>query len=165
VAGIVTETVEAAWMTGPEQALVQVEIETEYITAVTAAYARNAPWSQTIYRVVEPDGVSLGIDGYLGGDLPNLGEGIIPEPLTDHFNPSDSSVIWTPSADDNVTISTQAGSFEGCARFGVVGGAGWGTFRWFCPGVGYVRDEQWSCYTNGANFQINELVRWTKADW
>ena len=59
------------------------------------------------------------------------------------------------------SVSTPAGSFQGCVHLFLIESAGAGTDSWFCPGVGFVRYESWSCYTNGNELSILQLTDWS----
>jgi hypothetical protein len=159
-AQIVTETVEAVWLLAEDTALVRERLRYQPISA-----SAGQPRERVIYRHVRPNGVST-IDGPGPDATSTPGPGrVVLEPVLSRDDPESMSFVHGDSLVHDVTVSTRAGTFHGCARFGVVGGAGWGTYRWFCPGVGYVRDERFSCYTNGALFGLDELVRWHVADW
>jgi len=78
--------------------------------------------------------------------------------------PPDFDNYGNPSvADELVDVNTRAGHFTGCWSVSLVGGAYWGSWRAFCPGVGYVQTEFAVC---AGPYSVNsqaDLIRWHRA--
>jgi hypothetical protein len=160
----ITETVRAVWLAGPDRALVEVDVEEKPQTPMAASYIPIEPSERRIYREVDPAFVLL--DEYRRGtSVPGqFHPRITVEPLLDHFD-SGSDEIRPEESAFGVSVTTRGGAFDGCTRLSVVGGGGWENYRWFCPGVGYVRDERYTCYSNAGDFTLSELVRWSIGQW
>lgn len=169
-ASVVTETIVAGWVVGPETVVVDAEIsERHYLTAGTDSVAR------TFRRYVVPHGIFGGSvtdspccerpdDGGkgFGSAVDSLGFAleVTLDPLSGRDEP------WVFLDGEDVPVTARAGEFDGCLRISVVGGAGWGTYRWLCPGIGYVRSENFVCYgMHSGGVVVTELVRWNIPAW
>lgn len=169
-ASVVTETIVAGWVVGPETVVVDAEIsERHYLTAGSDSVAR------TLRRYVVPHGIfgesvtdspccerpDDGGKGF-GSAVDSLGFAL--EVTLDPLSGRDEPYVFLDGED--VPVRARAGEFDGCLRISVVGGAGWGTLRWLCPGTGYVRSEKFACYGIIPRMVVvTELVRWTIPAW
>jgi hypothetical protein len=162
---VVTETVDAAWLVGPDEVLVRSTTETHVIADGAYDVGPEAFAHPTIWRHVAPDGVFPSADAEnRQWPEPRTHEGVAlelwSEPLGGWMGEQNLGRVSDPS----VTVVAGNRRYEDCRLLEVVGGAQWGTFRWFCPGVGYTRTELYACsVTLNAYFELIELVDWSGA--
>lgn len=162
---IVTQTVVGQWALGDELARVDFRVEERRLHPKTAAVQLPG----LVTRYVSPLGVHdkeileqstnlewIDVLGLLKDDGTPWGSVVPIEP----FNYPLRTWEFTQVAYccDDVVIEHPPGSPLRCTSFGVLGGNGWGTTRWFCPGLGYVRTVEAACATSGAGLGLFELI-------
>jgi hypothetical protein len=162
---VITETVEAAWRSSDDRAKLRLRVERQLIVPLSGERS-EPPTTYRIYRDVGPHWLSAEpepFDGE-GHPIPTDDERLVVEPAGDPFAPEwfNDGAVFEFAHD--VPVKVPAGDFTGCTRFGVETSASGGTVRWFCPGIGYVRDEGYHAY-NGGYVVFRELVAWHIADW
>lgn len=161
---VITETVEATWRLSDDQAKVRMLVEQQRISPTDGGHSMPATSTRVIYRDVGPNWVSAK-PGLAADETPSpISEQVIIEPLYDHFNLDSTNHSYPWAIAEGITVTTRAGTFANCTRFIVIASASGGTYRWFCPGIGYVRDYYSQCY-NGGYVTLTELVRWHIAGW
>ena len=93
--------------------------------------------------------------------LPQVGFAL---PTYHSLSPDASDVSPMVGAGDPTTVQLPAGTFDDCRNLHVVGGAGWGSERWLCPGVGVVQYGFSVCYGVLCSAEVATLIRYHIAD-
>jgi hypothetical protein len=169
VAAVITETVESAWLDG-EVAVVRTVVDVDRLTPrrnETGQFWDTIPGSAL--RYVSRHAIAHSRDAALKSlpawawtpdpGSPFGAAGVAPEAFMPLIPLSNDETAATEIHEGPATITTAAGRFEGCWNVYHVGGAIWGSGRWFCPGVGPVLYE-----AGGNSFSaVAELIRWQRA--
>jgi len=157
---LLTETVEAAWLTAPDRLAVRSVRQRRVLHA--GLLGSNLPEKEDVWRLLRPEGYLLirseplteGPYGFFDPDRVESGLVIEGWPYP-HGGPLESSAWWLA---DELAVVTPAGRFDGCRRLQVIGGTAWGSTRAFCPGVGYVRTDSGACTICNGGLATMELV-------
>lgn len=170
----ITETVEAVWRVSEDIVWIQSGIEMGVMQGSTRADGAAEParaypvWrrltGRTLLPITENKKSMDWIDPYMRSTLDEIVMNLPPESLLivePSLSPFSSfPEFWGPIEWVEVVASlTVAGRPRGdCSLIHIPGGGGWGTYRWFCPEIGYVRSERYSCYGTNVNLTVWELL-------
>jgi hypothetical protein len=167
-ASVMTETILAAWLENG-MAVVESSIEERYQTRPYDDLGQDtAP--RRLRRYVGKNAIADSVDGVRQADAlaavaPNYRRvpiaGVALEETA--FPGFRRGIPESVTVDDDlVDVHTSAGDFIGCWSLTVQGSALWGSWRAFCPGVGYVQSDLEACGTHNFDEQAN-LLRWRRA--
>jgi len=173
-AEIVSETIEAVWPEG-DLAVVRSRVEVEPLTP-----PRNRIYH--VLRYAAGENLRYVAPGVIAASREDVAEAqewardvppshpppdAVAEVAVDWFSgllPGASDVAFTSVRDGTASVTTPAGTFNGCWAIDHIGGASWGASRRVCPGVGTVQYSYGDCAISHCCMVVAELIDWHRAE-